>query len=78
VSVGVCAVPLKATLAVRLEAGIRAPVHLQEPAVAVALTFALVLVLLSVPEPVLAQAASVHYHSPARRRRAPASKHRIP
>jgi hypothetical protein len=74
VSVGVCAVALLFALAGPLDAGIRTPVRLQELTMALALTFALALALLSVPEPVLAQAASVHYPAPQRRGGAASSR----
>lgn len=73
-SVGVCAVALLFALAGPLDAGIRTPVRLQELTMALALTFALALALLSVPEPVLAQAASVHYPAPQRRGGAASSR----
>ena len=73
-SVGVCAVALLFALAGPLDAGIRTPVRLQELTMALALTFALALALLSVPEPVLAQAASVHYSAPQRRGGAASSR----
>jgi hypothetical protein len=67
-------VALLFALAGPLDAGIRTPVRLQELTMALALTFALALALLSVPEPVLAQAASVHYPAPQRRGGAASSR----